>query len=155
MKHIYKASILLVAGLLVTSACKKEPANNNTTQITDNGSTPTSTGNTAETIVKGTDPANAATQGFFLDNSWQAKTFTVPSATTSVSKPSANEGIYVNVDLGKIISKTSPLLFGNNTNPFMGQIVDQPALMSNISTLSPNILRFLGGRLSDEYNWNQ
>jgi len=155
MKHIYKASILLVAGLLVTSACKKEPANNNTTQITDNGSTPTSTGNTAETIVKGTDPANAATQGFFLDNSWQAKTFTVPSATTSVSKPSANEGIYVNVDLGKIISKTSPLLFGNNTNPFMGQIVDQPALMSNISTLSPNILRFPGGSLSDVYFWNQ
>lgn len=155
MKHIYKASILLFCGLVTIYSCKKEPANNNQQSTDNNSPTLTSTGNTPETIVKGSDPDNAATQGFFLVNSWQVKTFTAPATTQSISKPSAKEGIYVSVDLSKIITKTSPLLFGNNTNPFMGQIVDQPALMSNINALSPNIIRFPGGSLSDVYFWNQ
>ena len=37
----------------------------------------------------------------------------------------------------------------------MGQYVDQPALMSGITALAPNILRFPGGSLSDIYFWDQ
>src|ERR1700744_4709224 len=157
MKKIYKTSIALLSVLMMMYSCKKEPTNNqqNNNNDNNNSTTPTSTGNTPSTIVKGTDPDNAATQGFFLTNSWQAKTFTVPTATTTVPKPNAGENIYVAVDISKIITKTSPLIFGNNTNPFMGQFVDQPALMSGITTLAPNILRFPGGSLSDIYFWNQ
>jgi hypothetical protein len=153
---IYKTSILLLSALMMVCSCKKGPTNNQqNNNNNDNPTPPTSTGNTPSTLVKGTDPDKAATQGFFLDNSWQAKTFVVPTTTTSTSKPTASENIYVSVDLSKIIAKTSPLLFGNNTNPFMGQFVDQPALMSGITTLAPNILRFPGGSLSDIYFWNQ
>ncbi|WP_426671047.1 alpha-L-arabinofuranosidase [Mucilaginibacter sp. McL0603] len=156
MKKIYKISIVLLSALMMVYSCKKEPTNNKQDNNNNNNpAPPTSTGNTPSTLVKGTDPDNAATQGFFLTNSWQAKTFTVPTAATTVPKPSAGENIYVSVDLSKIITKTSPLLFGNNTNPFMGQFVDQPALMSGITTLAPNILRFPGGSLSDIYFWNQ
>lgn len=152
MKHI-KLSALLLLALLTIYACKKESAKpGDTGTITDKP--PVSTGNTPETLVKATDPDAAATQGFFLGDSWQAKTFAIPSTTVAAAKPAAQEGIYVSIDLSKIIAKTSPYLFGNNTNPFMGQFVDQPALMSNLTTLSPNILRFPGGSLSDVYFWN-
>ncbi|MGZ3835874.1 MAG: alpha-L-arabinofuranosidase [Mucilaginibacter sp.] len=153
MKNIYKTTAILLVAAMAAGACKKGPANN--PPVDNNNGGLTSIGNTPEAIVKGTDPGTNATQGFFLDNSWQARLFTVPEAVQSVPKPGANEGIVVSVDLSKIITKTSPLVFGNNTNPFMGQFVDQPALMSNLSTLSPNILRFPGGSLSDIYFWNQ
>ena len=154
MRNIYnKTTAILLITVMAISSCKKDPANNNQ-QGNNNSTDPTSTGNTPSTIVKGTDPADAGTQGFFLDNSWQAKTFTVPGSSQAVSQPTANEGVFVSVDLSKIITKTSPLIFGNNTNPFMGQFVDQPALMSGLTTLSPNILRFPGGSLSDIYFWN-
>ena len=115
---------------------------------------PIQTGNTPGTFIKGSDPDISPTQGFFLDNSWQSKAFVTPTTVQTVSKPVANEGIYVSIDLSKIITKASPLIYGNNTNPFMGQIVDQPALMSNLTALSPNILRFPGGSVSDVYFWN-
>jgi len=140
--------IACIAAALLQS-CKKTPSNNN------QGTGPTVVGTGVGTgpggsIVSGTDPAVASTQGFFLAN-WQAKTFTVPGSTQSVSKPSANGAVSVVVDLSQITSKVSSYLFGNNANPYMGQIVDQPALMSNITALSPNIIRAPGGSLSDVY----
>ncbi|MDB5136626.1 MAG: hypothetical protein JWP37_3229 [Mucilaginibacter sp.] len=141
---------MLFVTLLAIYSCKKDPAGNKTT--TNTNTVPPSTGNTPETIVKGTDPDNALTQGFFLDNSWQAKTFVAPT-TQDITKPPVSS-ITVSIDLSKVITKVSPYLFGNNTNPFMGQFVDQPVLMSNLTTLSPNILRFPGGSLSDIYFWN-
>ncbi|HTE00372.1 MAG TPA: hypothetical protein VK668_13860 [Mucilaginibacter sp.] len=153
MKSIKRTSTILLIAIMTIYSCKKDPVANQQGGDTDNTDIPTSTGNTPGTIVKGSDPVNAVTQGFFLDNSWQPKTFTVPATTQSVAKP-AGKSIFVSVDLSKIITKTSPYLFGNNTNPFMGQFVTEPVLMSNISTLSPNILRFPGGSLSDIYFWN-
>src|SRR5471030_84879 len=134
MNDIKKTGAMLLIALLAIYSCKKDPAGH---QTTDNTNTvPPTTGNTPETIVKGTDPDNTLTQGFFLDDSWQAKTFVAPT-TQDVTKPPVSS-ITVSIDLSKIITKVSPYLFGNNTNPFMGQFVDQPVLMSNLTTLSPN-----------------
>lgn len=36
----------------------------------------------------------------------------------------------------------------------MSQLVTEPALMDNLNTLSPNILRAPGGSISDLYFWN-
>jgi alpha-L-arabinofuranosidase len=141
MKKMGKISVVVLIALMAVGACKKDTIVSNPT------------GNTPGTIVRGTDPGIAGTQGFFLGDSWQPKMFVVP-ASQSTTKPMANEGIYVNVDLSKVITKTSPYLFGNNTNPFMGQYVTEPVLMSSISNLSPNILRFPGGSVSDIYFWN-
>jgi hypothetical protein len=151
MKNIKRKHALLIIVLVTVYSCSKGPSNKQqgTTTTTTGGST----GNTPETIVKGSDPNVAATQGFFLSDSWQPKTFTTPATTLSTSKPAA-QNITVSIDLSKIVTKVSPLIFGNNTNPFMGQFVDQPALMNNLTSLSPNILRFPGGSLSDVYFWN-
>jgi len=155
MKNITKTTLIVAAALALMQSCKKEPANNSGGN-NNNNTTPVSTGvgtGPGGSIVAGTDPSIAITQGFFLSN-WQAKTFTAPSNTQSVSKPSVDGAVTVVVDLSQITTKTSSLLFGNNINPFMSQVVDQPALMTNITALSPNIIRAPGGSLSDVYFWD-
>lgn len=116
--------------------------------------TPGGTGTTDGTtvILPQTDVALAATQGFFMD-AWQPKTFTAPSAAVSATKPAAGS-IFANVDYSKVVSKVSKYMFGNNTNPYMGQYVTEPVLMSSLTALAPNILRFPGGSLSDIYFWD-
>jgi len=149
-------ALVITAGLALMQSCKKEPASNSGGNNNNNTPSPPGTGvgtGPGGSIVTGTDPSIATTQGFFLTN-WQAKTFTAPSGTQSVSKPSLTGAITVIVDLSQITTKVSSLLFGNNINPFMSQVVDQPALMSNIKALSPNIIRAPGGSLSDIYFWN-
>lgn len=147
-----KTALIALASLLAIQSCKKEPNNpgggGTTTPPLPGTGVGTGPGGS---IVTGTDPSVAVTQGFFLDN-WQGKTFTAP-ASQSVSKPSPGS-INVTVDLSQITTKVSKLVFGNNTNPFMGQYVDQPALMSNLTALAPNILRAPGGSLSDVYFFN-
>ena len=106
-----------------------------------------------KTIIKGTDPAIAGTQGFFLNN-WQGKTFTAPATTVNATKPSSSGAVQVTVDLSQITTKVSKYLFGNNTNPWMGQYVTEPVLMNNITALAPNILRAPGGSTSDIYFWD-
>ena len=132
----------IVIALVIFQACKK------TNPIT------TSTGDTTNTvtIITGKDPAIASTQGFFLDN-WKPKTFTAPT-TVQATKPSADGAVQVNVDLSQITTKVSKYLFGNNLNPFMGQLVTESVLMNNITSLAPNIIRAPGGSLSDVYFWN-
>ncbi|HZX59904.1 MAG TPA: alpha-L-arabinofuranosidase [Mucilaginibacter sp.] len=145
MENINRTLVLLIIVLLSVYSCKKTP---NSWQGNIG-----STGNTTETIVKGTDPSVSATQGFFLTDSWQPRTFTVPATTLSVSKPTA-PNITVSIDLSKIVTKVSPLIFGNNATVFMGRMVDQPILLSRLDTLSPNIIRFPGGSVADRYFWN-
>jgi hypothetical protein len=147
MKNMNRISALLIIVLLAVYSCKK------TTNSQQGNSNIASTGNTPETIVKGSDPGLAATQGFFLEDSWQPKTFTTPATTISVSKPAA-QNITVSIDLSKIVTKVSPLIFGNNATVFMGRMIDQPILLSRLDTLCPNIIRFPGGSVSDRYFWN-
>jgi hypothetical protein len=137
--------VVLLTG---SASCKKA----DTSASTDTGITTTITP-PPTTIVTGTDPAIAATQGFFLDN-WQPKTFTLPSSTVSVTKPSSSGSVLINVDLSQIVTKVSKLIFGNNTNPYMGQYVTDAVLMNNLTGLAPNILRAPGGSISDVYFWN-
>ncbi|MCR8558059.1 alpha-L-arabinofuranosidase [Mucilaginibacter sp. BJC16-A38] len=139
----YILSILLIA-VIALQSCKKDAA-----PKTNNGG---GTDNGDGTIIAGTDPGIANTQGFFLDN-WVAKTFTAPN-TVNAAKPSASGAVSVTVDLSQVTTKVSKYLFGNNTNPYMGQYVTEPVLMGNLTALAPNILRAPGGSLSDIYFWN-
>ncbi|RYE17039.1 MAG: alpha-L-arabinofuranosidase [Sphingobacteriales bacterium] len=134
--------------MLALQACKKDNKKDN---IPDGGPT-TDTGTGTPFTEKPDDPATANTMGFFLD-SWQPKNF---SATTgsALAKPAAASSSTVTVDLGKVISKVSPFMFGNNANPYMGQLVTEPVLMDHIKTLAPRIIRAPGGSLSDIYFFN-
>jgi len=131
---------------LALQNCKKDNSGGN-------GGDTTNKTDTITIITPPTEPAIAETQGFFLNN-WQAKTFTAPSSQP-VLKPQAIGPVTITVDLSKEITKVSNYEYGNNANPFMGQISTVPALMANINALSPNIIRFPGGSLSDVYFWNQ
>jgi hypothetical protein len=145
MKTFNKTCLFIAGCGIMLQACKKGGSSNNS-----GGST---TDTTPTTITPPTEPAIASTQGFFLD-SWQAKTWVAPS-TKAVAKPSASGAVIVTVDLSKQITKVSNLEYGNNTNPFMGPIATVPVLINNISSLSPKILRFPGGSLSDIYFWDK
>lgn len=140
-------TFVAAAIFIILQSCKKNTA------------PPATVGNTTDTtatttpIVTGTDPSIAATQGFFLD-SWSAKTWASPGTTQSGTKPNASGAVTVTVDLSKITTKVSKYVFGNNANPFMGQLATEPVLMSYLNDLSPNIVRAPGGSLSDVYFWN-
>ena len=96
-------------------------------------------------MVKGQEP------GFFLDD-WEPKSIEITDYT-SVSKPSESASAYVNIDYANEITPVSKYLFGNNTNPYMTQMVDQPTLLQYIKDVSPNIIR-MGGSVSDIYFWD-
>ena len=115
-----KISLLLVGAAILLSCKKDSTIKNNTGNGGDDNSN-------SGTIVKGTDPAVSATQGFFLDG-FEAKNFAKP-ATQDVTKPSATGAVSVTVDLSQIISKVSKYMFGNNTNPYMGQYVTDAVLI--------------------------
>jgi len=147
MKNITKLCVAVIC-CAVLQNCKKDNSNNG-----GGGGGGNTTDTTSTTITPPTEPAIANTQGFFLDN-WQAKTFTPPTAQT-VTKPQASSPVTVTVDLSQELTKVSNYEYGNNANPFMGEISTVPALMTNIDALAPNIIRFPGGSLSDMYFWNQ
>jgi hypothetical protein len=92
------------------------------------------------------------TQGFFLDN-FKPKIAVIPQSE-EMQKPGVKPSVVVTIDFKDTIAKVSDYLFGNNSNTFMTQIVDQPKLIKYISDLSPNIIRFPGGNLSNTYFWN-
>ncbi len=157
MKNFKIAIATIATSFIVLGSCKKE-GSTNTTPTDQNTTTPPVVNTDIQTtptgpVTVGADPAVAPTQGFFLNN-WAAKTFTVPTSTTTVTKPSPNGAVNVDVDLSQVITKVSTNIYGNNTNPFMGQYVTEPALMNNIKSLNPHILRAPGGSLSDVYFWN-
>ncbi|MDE3143672.1 MAG: alpha-L-arabinofuranosidase [Bacteroidota bacterium] len=93
-----------------------------------------------------------STQGFFLNDNEQKKAIIPPSKKIKIRTEKAN--ILVDIDVADTIASVSKYLFGNNTNQWMGQIVTEPVLLNHIKKLSPNILRFPGGNMSNVFFWN-
>ncbi len=141
----HKTYCLLLPMVCITTlcySCKKSATTNN-----NNGGG----ADTTVTIPPAVDPSTEKTQGFFMDD-WAAKSFTAP-AYTIAEKP-ANSSVTIDVDATNIVTKISTNLFGNNANPYMSQIVTEPALLNNIRQLHPKIIRFPGGNISSVYLWN-
>ncbi len=91
-------------------------------------------------------------QGFFL-NDWQPKTCISP-AYIDTAQPSGTATVTIATDFSNKIAKVSRYVFGNNGIPWSGKMNADAALMKNIQNLSPNILRWPGGNLSNEYFWD-
>lgn len=98
--------------------------------------------------------AGAQPAGVFFPGDFPEKTAEIPATFTEIQKPAGSPTVTVKVDFDEIVTPLSPYLFGNNANVFMTQMVDQPTLLDQIRTLSPNILRFPGGNLSSVFFWN-
>jgi len=128
-------------------ACKKP-------KQTDGPVTPPvadTTHNPSPTDPNPTDPSTANTIGFFF-NDWAPKTFAVP-AFKDTTIPSSTS-VTVNIDAGTIITKVPKSVFAHNANIWMTQMITEPSLMSYVTNLHPNVIRFPGGSLSDVFFWN-
>lgn len=142
--------LLLVAASVLLIGCSK---NHNVTSASAGGSDSGGNAGSDTAIATPNDPSFANTIGFFGDD-WAAKTFVAPAYNTVM--PSSNTAaVSVSVDMSNVLTKVSKNIYGNNTNLWMGQIVDQSALTGYIKDLSPDILRGPGGSISDVYFWNQ
>lgn len=102
-------------------------------------------------VVPASDPALAATIGFFLDD-WQPKTFKAPPFVAG-SKP-VTASATITIEAGSVITKAPRSIAGNNSNLWMGQIVTEPQLLNHLNQLKPHIVRFPGGSISDIFFWN-
>lgn len=141
MKNI-NIKYILLAGIITLQACKK-----------DNNSNTSDNNNTTGTIKPQVDPSPSNTQGFFMDD-WAEKTFTIPASLKTGSKPAGDANVTVSVDYSNVLAKVPANVYGNNTNPYMGQFVTEPLLLNYLNDLNPHLLRFPGGGLSDLYFWN-
>ncbi len=140
-------SLLFLSVCICFTFCKKEISQD------DNGGGGTGGGtDTIPVIVTPTDPSVTNTIGFFM-NEWQSKNFSAPDSKDTAMPASAS--ITVTVDASTILTKISPVLFGNNANLWMGDFITQPNLLQYITDLKPHIIRFPGGSISDVFFWNQ
>ena len=128
--------------LLALAACSKK-GNPGVTSVN---------GDTTVTVIAQKDPTIANSEGFFL-NDWAPKTFVAPAYST-VAAPSGNATVTINVDYSTVITKVPKYLFGNNAGAFVPQLTTSTSLINSIKNLSPNILRFPGGSISDVYFWD-
>jgi hypothetical protein len=140
-------SPLLILFIPFLFACKKSPAKPDPAPPSDVDTTQ----HPPATDPNPTDPSTANTIGFFLDD-WEAKTFAVPNFI-DVDLPSSTS-VTVNIDAGIIITKVPKSVFAHNANIWMTQMITEPSLMSYITNLHPNVIRFPGGSLSDVFFWN-
>ncbi|KIC95877.1 alpha-L-arabinofuranosidase [Flavihumibacter solisilvae] len=137
MTRIY----IIAAGCLIAAGCNKNHEGRND---------PGNGGDTTVVIVP-QDPQSEKTIGFFMDD-WTAKTFVPPSYTEKTAPAEAPENITINT--ADIISKVPRSIAGNNANLWMTQMVTESPLVTHLSQLQPQIIRFPGGSISDVYFWN-
>jgi hypothetical protein len=62
--------------------------------------------------------------------------------------------VFITVDFQDTVAKVLKYIYGNNANVYMTQMVTQPELINHIKLLSPNVLRYPGGNLSNLFFWN-
>ncbi len=92
-------------------------------------------------------------QGFFLDD------FSVKNATIPKSEPidlkNSKPDLTISINVTDTIAKVSKYIYGTNANIYMTQMVNQPKLIKYIKLLSPNVIRFPGGNISNAYFWDK
>ncbi|MBL0359313.1 MAG: alpha-L-arabinofuranosidase [Chitinophagaceae bacterium] len=144
MKFFLNHKVIAITGtaiLFVFMACKKT----NSTPV------PVPPATVADTIP--TDPATAATIGFFIDN-WHSKNFTSPSGAIAQPLTANPATVAVTVNTGQVITRIAPNYFGNNSNLWCGQLNSQAMLMNHLINYQPRIIRGPAGSVSDVFFFN-
>lgn len=91
--------------------------------------------------------------GFFLD-SWQSKSVEAPEYEPKI-KPAGKLDARIQINIDKVITKVPNTVYANNTNTYIGQMVDEPGLLGYLQDLNPHLIRFPGGNLSNVYFWDR
>jgi hypothetical protein len=92
------------------------------------------------------------TQGFFLEgnNPKQAPVLSY----IEFNKPDADPTVFIKVIPTDTMAEVSKYIYGNNSNVYMTQMITEEKLMYQIRLLSPNVIRYPGGNLSNLFFWN-
>lgn len=90
--------------------------------------------------------------GFFLDD-WQEKQAEIP-AWTDLEKPTTPPTVTITVDAAVEVNKVPHYIYGNNAVTWDNGLPKNPTAMTDLKNLNPNVLRWPGGSLSDNYFWN-
>jgi hypothetical protein len=91
-------------------------------------------------------------QGFFAED-FELKIARIPDYE-DIEQPDIKPTVSINVNFNDTVAKVLNYIYGNNTNVYMTQMVTQPELINHIKLLSPNVLRYPGGNLSNLFFWN-
>jgi len=89
----------------------------------------------------------------FFPESLSEKQVVIPDyveGKLSKSKPA----VVVTVNYADTVAPVPCYIYGNNANVYMTQMVTEPKLIQYINQLSPHILRYPGGNLSNLFFWN-
>jgi len=92
------------------------------------------------------------TQGFFLDD-WQQKSIISPAYDDTTLIIGRTPTI-VAINFDDTIAKVSQYIYGNNANPWSGDMNQDGQLLKYINGLDPHVLRWPGGNLSNNYFFN-
>jgi len=146
MKPFFQAGLLMTMALWICTGCSKRSVSGGA--VSGAGVVLTA----ADSVYSPTDPAVPSSIGFF-GSDWQGRSFAV--AATAAGAPAT--GVMTDtltIDANKVLVKVPTYVFGNNSNLWMSQIVDQGPLMGYIKDLAPRIIRAPAGSASDIYFWN-
>jgi len=69
-------------------------------------------------------------------------------------KPEIAPSATVRIEASDTLSRVPRYLYGNNINPYIGEIQEEETLIQYVTDLSPNILRLPGGNLSNNFFWD-
>src|ERR1700678_507046 len=119
MKRIVFSGVFIAVFIIGAWGCKK---------VSNSPHKGGSSDTANDSIYNPVDPPSSATIGFF-GSGWVARTFNAPadSIMSVASTPAVTDSLMI--DVNHLLVKTPPLIFGNNTQPNMGQIITQPTLM--------------------------
>src|SRR5699024_3582203 len=91
--------------------------------------------------------------GFFLDN-WQPKNISAPEFVEQ-NKPEEELDSRIQINTETVITQVPQTVYGNNANPYNGQMGSEPTVIGYLNDLDPHLIRFPGGNLSNVYFWNR
>ncbi len=91
-------------------------------------------------------------QGFFLDD-WEPKEAVSPEYINT-PQPEEPATVTISINLKDTITKVSKYVYGNNAINWAGKMNNKPTLVNDIYNLSPNVLRWPGGNLSNDHFWD-
>ena len=104
-------------------------------------------------ILCSSTPGIAQVPGFFLDE-WKERTAEIPTAVAT-EKTGEDPSVQITVNQNQVINKVSPYIYGNNAVTWDNGLRSNATAMKDLNNLSPNVLRWPGGNLSNIYFWNR
>jgi hypothetical protein len=84
---------------------------------------------------------------------WKARTIQNPDGLNT-PQTTSSPNVTITINATDTVTKVSKYLFGGNLNPYSSLFKHDSISVRHLRNLSPNVLRWPGGNLSNDYFWN-